>query len=210
MVSSDNAIVAKYAPAFFFPHARLAVGRRRHWRSVGGARIRWAHLVGAFGMVAKMKGLSAGHREACNFEEEERFSHARRHMHQFLMSVFLLSFAATSTDAVMHDGFVLRAPHRVFSLPKLLGVPVGLILAVGTGWMAKLKLFAEREVGEATACSGDDGLRPADPQRVCGARAVRATQAGGCPERREWGQGMTMAGGLRSAAPGPATPVDRS
>ncbi|SNT30896.1 tricarballylate utilization 4Fe-4S protein TcuB [Tropicimonas sediminicola] len=155
---SHNAMVAIFAPAFLFPLASLAVGLRRYWRSVGGARIRWAHLVGAFGMVAKMKDLAAGHGDGCNFEEEDRFSHARRYAHQLVMYGFLLCFAATSAGTVMHYGFGLHAPYGLFSLPKLLGVPGGVMLAAGTGWIAWLKLSADREVGDATAWGGEMGF----------------------------------------------------
>ena len=155
---SHNAMVAIFAPAFLFPLASLAVSLRRYWQSVGGRAVRWADITGAVGMVAKMKDLAAGHGDGCNFEEEDRFSQGRRYAHQLIMYGFLLCFAATSTGTILHYVFNLQAPYPLWSLPKLLGVPGGLMLTVGTVWMARLKIDADRHVGDTVAWSGEMGF----------------------------------------------------
>ena len=70
----------------------------------------------------------------------KRFSNARRWFHQLTMWGFLLCFAATSAGTIMHYLLGLHAPYGLFSLPKLLGVPGGLMLAAGTIWMIRLPL----------------------------------------------------------------------
>ncbi|RYH06820.1 tricarballylate utilization 4Fe-4S protein TcuB [Tropicimonas sp. IMCC6043] len=153
-----NAMVAIFAPAFLFPLASIVVGLRRYWRSVRGGPVRRTHLAGALGMAARMRDLAAGHGDGCNFEVEDRFSHARRYAHQLIMYGFVLCFAATGAGTVMHYVFDLQAPYGLISLPKLLGVPGGLMLAVGTGWMVRLKLLSDRHVGDLRAWGGDIGF----------------------------------------------------
>ncbi|WP_078059322.1 tricarballylate utilization 4Fe-4S protein TcuB [Tropicimonas marinistellae] len=155
---SHNAMVAVFAPAFLFPLVSIAVSLRKFWKTIGGERIRLVHIAGGLGMAAKMKDLAAGHGDGCNFEEEDRFSHARRYAHQLVMYGFLLCFAATSAGTIMHYGFGLHAPYGFFSLPKLLGIPGGLMLAGGTGWMVRLKLASDRHVGDQNAWGGDMGF----------------------------------------------------
>ena len=155
---SHNAMVAIFAPAFLLPLASLAISLRRFWRTVEGKPIRVSHLVAAFGMAGKMKDLAAGHGEGCNFEDEDRFSQARRHVHQAIMYGFLLCFAATSAGTVMHYVFDMPAPYPLFSLPKLLGLSGGGLLTLGCGWMVALKLRSARELGDAKAWSGEGGF----------------------------------------------------
>ena len=87
-----------------------------------------------------MKNLEGGHGDGCNFEEEDRFSHARRHAHQ---------------ATVLHYGFGLEAPYGFSSLPKLLGVPGGILLCLGTGALAYLKTKADRDLGAPNAWGGE-------------------------------------------------------
>lgn len=152
---SHGAMVAIFLPAFVFPLLSLAISLRAYWRGVGGGPVRLRHLIGAFGSAAKMKDLAAGHGDGCNFEDEDRFSHARRHAHQAVMYGFLLCFAATSSGTVMHYAFALEAPYPLVSLPKLLGVPGGILLVVGTIFMAVLKLKADKSLGDETAWGGE-------------------------------------------------------
>ena len=155
---SHNAMVAIFAPAFLLPLVSLAVSLRRFWRTVGGTRIRLSHLTAALTMAGKMKDLAAGHGEGCNFEDEDRFSQARRHVHQAIMYGFLLCFAATSAGTVMHYVFDMPAPYPLFSLPKLLGLSGGLLLTLGCGWMVALKLKSDRNLGDAKAWGGEIGF----------------------------------------------------
>ena len=152
---SHGAMVAISAPAFLFPLFSLGLSLRRYWRAVGGTRIRLAHVAHALGSAAKMKDLAAGHGEGCNFEDEDRFSQARRHLHQAVMYGFLLCFAATVSGTVLHYGFGMPAPYGLLSLPKMLGVPGGILLTVGTIGMVRLKLKADRNLGDFHAWGGE-------------------------------------------------------
>ena len=155
---SHNAMVAIFAPAFLLPLGSLAISLRRFWRTVDGERVRLPHLTAALSMAGKMKDLAAGHGEGCNFEDEDRFSQARRHVHQAIMYGFLLCFAATSAGTVMHYVFDMPAPYPLFSLPKLLGLTGGLLLTLGCGWMVALKLKSDRDLGDAKAWGGEIGF----------------------------------------------------
>lgn len=152
---SHNAMVMIFAPAFLFPLLSLAISLRKYWAGVDGKALRLSHISGAFGAVARMKDLAAGHGEGCNFEDEDRFSQARRYAHQAVMYGFLMCFAATSAGTLMHYFFNMPAPYPLWSLPKLLGVPGGILLTLGTVAMAKLKLQADRNLGDTSAWGGE-------------------------------------------------------
>lgn len=152
---SHNAMVMIFAPAFLFPLLSLAISLRKYWAGVGGKALRLSHITGAFGAVARMKDLAAGHGEGCNFEDEDRFSQARRYAHQAVMYGFLMCFAATSVGTLMHYFFNMPAPYPLWSPPKLLGVPGGILLTLGTVAMAKLKLQADRNLGDTSAWGGE-------------------------------------------------------
>ena len=101
------------------------------------------------------KIVDGGHGDGCNFEDEDRFSQARRHFHQAVLYGFLLSFASTASGTVLHYAFGIEAPYGFFSLPKLLGVPGGLLLSVGCAGLAWLKLKADPELGAPAAWGGE-------------------------------------------------------
>ncbi len=155
VVMSHNAMVAIFLPAFLFPLFSLAVGLRRYWRAVAGGPVRLSMLLSAFGSAARLKNLAGGHGEGCNFEDEDRFSNARRWRHQMVMYGFLLCFASTCVATVMHYAFDLPAPYGPFSLPKLLGVPGGVLLSAGTLAMIELKLRADRDLAEPGVWGGE-------------------------------------------------------
>lgn len=144
---SHGAMVAIFLPAFLFPLVSLAVSIRRYWAEVGGGRVTPAALVDALRSAARMKNLDGGQGQGCNFEKEERFSDGRRHVHQAIMYGFLLCFASTSVATVMHYGFDIRAPYGLLSLPKLFGVPGGLLLVAGCIGMVMLKRKADPNLG---------------------------------------------------------------
>ncbi|MEM5500422.1 tricarballylate utilization 4Fe-4S protein TcuB [Ahrensia kielensis] len=138
-VMSHNVMIAIFLPAFILPLVSLAVGLRGYWRTVGGTRIQISDITEAFGSAAKMRNLSGGHGEGCNFEDEDRFSQRRRVLHQMVMYGFLLCFASTSSGTILHYVFDMPAPYSLLSLPKLLGVSGGVILSLGTLGMMWLK-----------------------------------------------------------------------
>lgn len=157
-VLSHGAMVAIFLPAFLLPQVSLAISLRRYWLSVGGTVLRMSDVTAAFTRTARMTDLAAGHGEGCNFEDEDRFSQARRHVHQAVMWGFLLCFAATSLGTVLHYVFDRPAPYPFWSLPKLLGVSGGLLLTLGCGGMIALKLRADRQLGDVAAWGGEIGF----------------------------------------------------
>lgn len=139
-VLSHNAMVAIFLPAFMLPALSLAVSLRKYWRTVGGTRLQLSDLTDAFGSAARMKNLAGGHGDGCNFEDEDWFSQVRRLLHQMVMYGFLLCFAATSSGTILHYLLDIPAPYSLASLPKLFGVPGGILLSLGTLGMLRLKM----------------------------------------------------------------------
>ena len=152
---SHGLMVAIFTPAFLLPLAVVALSLRAYWKSVGGGAFRLVDLREAVRSAGQMKNLKGGHGDGCNFEDEDRFSHARRHFHQATLYGFLLCFASTSSGTVLHYGFGLEAPYGLFSLPKLFGVPGGILLCIGTAGLAWLKTKADRSLGAPAAWGGE-------------------------------------------------------
>lgn len=152
---SHGLMVAIFTPAFLLPLAVVALSLRTYWKSVGGGAFRLVDLWEAVRSAGQMKNLKGGHGDGCNFEDEDRFSHARRHFHQATLYGFLLCFASTSSGTVLHYGFGLEAPYGLFSLPKLFGVPGGILLCIGTAGLAWLKTKADRSLGAPAAWGGE-------------------------------------------------------
>jgi citrate/tricarballylate utilization protein len=144
---SHNAMIAIFLPAFAFPVLALTIGVRRYWAEVGGERLRWHHLWQSSARTANLKNLSGGQGQGCNFEKTDRYSNARRYAHQAVFWGFLLCFAATSTATILHYVFDMPAPYGPFAIPKLLGVPGGILLSVGAVWLAWLKTRADPALG---------------------------------------------------------------
>ena len=154
-VMSHGAMVAIFLPAFLFPLISIAVSLRRYWRAVGAGKVTLQAVVAAFRSAATAKNLAGGHGDGCNFEDEDRFTHARRLAHQAVMYGFLLCFLSTVSGTVLHYPLNAPAPYGFLSLPKLLGVPGGLLMTAGCVWMTHLKLSADRQLGDANAWGGE-------------------------------------------------------
>lgn len=154
-VLSHTAMVALFAPAFLFPLASIAVSLRRYWRETAGGDLRWPDIVAALGSAGRMRNLSGGHGDGCNFEDGDRFSHARRIAHQMAMYGFLLCFASTGSGTVLHYVFDMPAPYGLFSVPKLLGIPGGVLMVAGCVWLLDLKRRADPALGAADARGGE-------------------------------------------------------
>ncbi|MFD1911072.1 tricarballylate utilization 4Fe-4S protein TcuB [Halodurantibacterium flavum] len=152
---AHNAMVAIFAPAFLLPLVGVAVGLRRYWRETGAGRFRPRHLWGAIGQASYMRNLNGGQGQGCNFEEGDRYSDRRRWFHQATMYGFLLAFASTSSATVLHYVFDQPAPYGFFSLPKLLGVPGGILLVIGTLGLAHLKAKADPTLGAPRVWGGE-------------------------------------------------------
>jgi len=154
-VLSHGAMVAIFAPAFILPLLALGAGLRGYWREVGGERVRMAHLRDALAQAATMRNLGGGHGEGCNFEAGERFTLTRRHAHHAVMVGFLLCIASTSSGTVLHYVFDSPAPYPLWSVPKLLGIPGGILLTLGCAAMLHLKSRAEAGLSDPATRSAD-------------------------------------------------------
>ncbi|MDF1856594.1 tricarballylate utilization 4Fe-4S protein TcuB [Pseudooceanicola sp.] len=155
---SHNALMAIFLPAFLLPLVAIIVALRRYWALVGGGPIRARHLLSALHDAARMRNLDGGQGQGCNFEVEDRFSGARRSAHQLVMWGFLLCFAATSVATLMHYMMGWHAPYALLTPPKILGVPGGIMLVVGTIWLARLKRRADPELSAKSVASGEMGF----------------------------------------------------
>lgn len=157
-VLSQGTMVAIFLPAFVLPLISIAISLGRYRRATGGGRIRPGDLVSVFGSAARMDNLAGGHGDGCNFEDEDRFTHGRRHVHHAVTAGFLLCFAATCSGTVMHYFLDMPAPYSILSVPKLLGLPGGLLLSIGTLAMIGLKLKADGRLSDAPAFGGEMGF----------------------------------------------------
>lgn len=153
-----GAMIAIFTPAFLLPLLAIAVSLRGYWREIGGGRITLADITRATARAATLKNLDGGQGQGCNFEKGDRYSNARRHAHQATLWGFLMCFGATSVGTVMHYGFGLEAPYPLFSLPKLLGVPGGILLCLGTAGLMALKLKADPDLGARRVWGGEMGF----------------------------------------------------
>ena len=157
-VMSHNTMVAIFLPAFLFPIVSLGISLRCYWRQTIGGAATWGDITGAISSAAGMRNLRGGHGDGCNFEDTDRFSHARRMAHHAVMYGFLLCFASTSVATIMHYGLGLEAPYPFWSLPKLLGIPGGLLLTFGAVWMLFLKFAADPKLGSILSWGGEIGF----------------------------------------------------
>lgn len=152
---AHGTMVAIFVPAFLLPLVLIVLSVRDYWREVGGGRVRIAHLRAALEGAARMRNLSGGHGEGCNFEDGDRFTDRRRLFHQLTMYGFVLCFASTASGTVMHYALGWEAPYPLVSLPKLFGVPGGLMMVGGTAGLAWLKLRADPALGAARVWGGE-------------------------------------------------------
>lgn len=155
---SHTAMVAIFLPAFLLPLLSLWFGLRRYWQTIGGGTVQVADVFWALRSAATMRNLRGGHGDGCNFEEEDTFSHSRRHAHHAVMYGFFLCFAATSAGTVMHYVLGLHAPYAWYGLPKLLGVPGGILMMIGATGLGSLKLRANQDLGAVGVWGGEMGF----------------------------------------------------
>ena len=105
--------------------------------------------------MATLKNLSGGAAEGCHFEKGDRLTNVRRWHHQAVMYGFLLCFASTGSATLMHYLLNMPAPYGLFSLPKLLGIPGGLLLTFGALGMAVLKTRGRKDLGAPAHWGGE-------------------------------------------------------
>ncbi|MGB0505043.1 MAG: tricarballylate utilization 4Fe-4S protein TcuB [Pikeienuella sp.] len=157
-VLPHSAMIAIFIPAFVFPLLSIAFSLRRYWLETAGELVRPRHLIDAVKAIAKMRNLAGGHGDGCNFEDTDAFSHKRRIAHQMILFGFLLCFASTGAGTIMHYAFDMQAPYGLFSVPKLLGIPGGILLSVGVVWMVILKQQSDPDLGAKRAWSGENAF----------------------------------------------------
>jgi citrate/tricarballylate utilization protein len=156
-------MVALFAPVFLFSSLALALGIGRFWSQVApsaagdmllkpndaaAARAEAGHA------ALKLKYLDGGHGEGCNNADDE-FTHSRKRFHHYTFYGFMLCFASTSVATLFHYALGWQAPYGFFSLPKLLGIPGGVAMVIGTVGLWRLKQ-------KRHALHGDPGQKTMD------------------------------------------------
>lgn len=154
-VLSHNMMVVIFAPAFLFPLLAIWISLRKYWKQIGGHPIGLKSLKTALRDAARLKNLSGGHGEGCNFEDEDRFSKLRNIGHQLTMWGFLLCFASTASGTILYYAFDMPAPYDLLSLPKVLGLAGGVMLTLGTAKLAWLKPKGDKELGDSRVWGGE-------------------------------------------------------
>ncbi|WP_163269446.1 tricarballylate utilization 4Fe-4S protein TcuB [Chelativorans alearense] len=152
---SHNAMVAVFTPGFLLPLVAVAIGLYRYWRDVGAGPITLPDIGNAFASAATLRNLDGGQGQGCNFEREDRYTDLRRWFHQAVLYGFLACFAATSVATLMHYFLDWQAPYGLFTPPKLLGVPGGIALVIGTSGLVWLKMRADPKLGASRVWGGE-------------------------------------------------------
>jgi citrate/tricarballylate utilization protein len=152
---SHGAMVAIFTPAFFAPLGLIALGLRRYWQETGGGDLRLADLAEAAASASRLRNLSGGQGQGCNYEAGDRFSNRRRYAHQAVLWGFLMCFGATSAGTIMHYLMAWPAPYPWWSPPKLLGVPGGILMVIGAAGLIRFKLAADRGLGAEGVHGGE-------------------------------------------------------
>ncbi|SPH23738.1 hypothetical protein DEA8626_02807 [Defluviimonas aquaemixtae] len=104
--------------------------------------------------------LDGGQGQGCNFEREDQYSDHRRIFHQAVLYGFLMCFASTSAATLMLYILRLEALYSFFSMPKLLGVPCGILLLIGCAGPANLKTHADPTLGAVRVWGGEMAIVP--------------------------------------------------
>lgn len=155
---AHNTLVAIFVPAFVAPLALIAFGLRDYWREVAAKPLKLNHIFAGFRSAATLKNLSGGQGQGCNFEQGDRFSNRRRVFHQLMMYGFLLCFASTSSGTILHYVFHMQAPYGFWSVPKMLGLPGGVMMVIGAFGLGWLKTKADPALGAGRVWGGEMGF----------------------------------------------------
>ena len=152
---SHSVMVAIFLPAFLLPLLSVGIGLRRYWHETGGQPLRLSHIIDGFHDGLRLKNLSGGAAGGCNYEKGDRYTVGRKHMHHAVFWGFMLCLASTSSGTILHYVFDMRAPYTWYALPKLLGVPGGLLLTLGAAGLIAVKRKADPALGTPKASSGE-------------------------------------------------------
>jgi CitB-like protein len=117
-------MVGLFAPVFAFVVLALGIGVARFWRNGAPGSVAGPAAAEAVHDALTLRYLDGGHGEGCH-NDDDAWTHARRHAHHAVFYGFLLCFASTSVATLYHYGFGWVAPYGWTSLPKLLGTVGG-------------------------------------------------------------------------------------
>jgi citrate/tricarballylate utilization protein len=131
-------MVGLFAPVFAFVVLALGIGVARFWRDAAPGAIRPPAAAEAVHDALTLHYLDGGHGEGCH-NDDDTWTHTRRHAHHAVFYGFMLCFASTSVATVYHYAFGWVAPYGWTSLPKVLGTVGGLMLALGCAGLWRLR-----------------------------------------------------------------------
>lgn len=154
-VISHTVMASLFTAATFLPMIIITAGVWRYWREVGGTRVTMGQLRSALIDAGRLKNLSGGAADGCNYEKEDRYTMSRRWAHQAVMWGFMLCLASTMSGTVLHYVFGIEAPYGPLSIPKLLGIPGGILMTVGGVALMALKLRADKSLGAPAVWGGE-------------------------------------------------------
>lgn len=147
-----NLLVSMFAPVFLFVVFALFMGVRRFWKDIkpatSGADVSSAAATEATSDVLRLKYLDGGHGDGCH-NEDDAYTLKRRRFHHLTFYGFMLCFAATSVATLYHYAFGWQAPYDLPSLPKILGLVGGVMLALGTAGLWQLNRSRHPMHGDA-------------------------------------------------------------
>jgi citrate/tricarballylate utilization protein len=152
-----NLMVGLFGPVFLFAVLALALGVRRFWCDQSPGTATGPAVGEAAHDALRLKYLGGGHGDGCN-NEDDAFTLARRRAHHLTFYGFLLCFAATSVATLYHYLFGWVAPYGFTSLPKLLGISGGVMLALGTAGLWRLNLRRHAQQGAPEQQTMDRGF----------------------------------------------------
>jgi len=154
-------LVNLFLPVSAFVVLSLGLGVRRFWRDVtpvtGRQEPNLDATSGAVWDALRLKNLDGGHGEGCH-NEDENWTDARRKAHHLTFYGFMLCFLATSVATLYHYVFGWIAPYDLISLPKLFGITGGLLLGIGSTWLAWLHLRRHPDHGDKAQSPMDLGF----------------------------------------------------
>jgi citrate/tricarballylate utilization protein len=132
-------MVWMFLPVFAFAVVALGMGVRRFWQAVGEGPATLPAATEAARNSLTLKYLDGGHGDGCN-EDSDRFTLQRRRFHHLTFYGFVFCFLSTSVATLYHYALGLPAPYAFTSLPKLLGMPGGIALTIGSAGLLLLHL----------------------------------------------------------------------
>lgn len=157
-VLSHRTMAGLFGATFLLALASLGLGLRQYWQASQAPPLRPRALFRALGEAASLRNLDGGQGQGCNFEKGDRYTDTRRWAHHSVVLGFLLCFAATCAATFLHYAMGLRAPYGPLSLPKLLGLPGGVLLCLGTAWLLALRRRAQADLVAQAAEPGALGF----------------------------------------------------